>query len=169
MGTTRTDPPFAADELTMLRTWLDYQRDTLAFKCDDLTPEQLCERSVPPSSLSLIGLVRHMDEVERGWFQRTFAGRDAPPITYDHDTNIDGDFDDVAPELCAADRARWDATCDESRRIVDAATSLDQAGENLDGDVITMRWILVHMIEEYARHNGHADLLRERIDGATGD
>jgi uncharacterized damage-inducible protein DinB len=165
----RIDPPLAADERTMLCAWLDWHRGTLLHKCDGLEPVQLCTRSVEPSTMSLIGLVRHMAEVERGWFERTMLGADAPPRYYGPD-NPDGDFDDVMPDACDADIGTWLADCARSRQIVAETASLDEVsvGSRPEGP-ITLRWILVHMIEEYARHNGHADLLRERIDGQTGE
>jgi hypothetical protein len=169
MDDPRSFPPLAADERTMLSAWLDFHRETLAFKCAGLTAEQLCIRSVEPSSMTLIGLVRHMAEVERGWFERTMVGLDSPPRYYGPD-NIDGDFDDVAPETCDADFATWQGDCARARQIVADIDSLDEpSAEARDEGHVTLRWILVHMIEEYARHNGHADLLRERIDGETGD
>jgi uncharacterized damage-inducible protein DinB len=165
--TERTDPPLEAPERQMLTTWLDYHRDTLAWKCAGLTDEQLRERAVPPSSLSLLGLVRHMSDVERGWFRRVLGGEDAP-YRYGNDTKPDAEFDDVGTADVAAAFASWRADCDRARELVAAAPSLDVTGERR-GERFSLRWILVHMIEEYARHNGHADLLRERIDGAVGE
>jgi uncharacterized damage-inducible protein DinB len=169
MPIARTDPPYAADERSMLDTWLEYHRATLAMKCDGLSDDQLRTRSVEPSSLSLLGLVRHMAEVERNWFRRCFEGADAPPLFFT-ETNPDGDIDDVDGADVAADLAAWQAECAHARTVVAAAPSLDDLGKReRHGEPVSLRWILVHMIEEYARHNGHADLLRERIDGATGD
>ena len=165
----REDPPWSGPELEMLRGWLRFHRATLAVKCEGLTAEQLCERSVPPSSLSLLGLVRHMAEVERNWFQRVMEGRDAPPMYYDRQTNLDGDFDDVAPELAEEAFSTWRAQCAIADEVTAAHELDDLAVDTRDGHDISLRWILVHMIEEYARHNGHADLLRERIDGETGE
>ena len=167
MAIERTDPPLAASEREMLETWLDFHRATLAMKCDTLTDEQLRERAVPPSSLSLLGLVRHMAEVEQGWFRRV-AGRTDPPSLYCSDDNPDGDFDDIAAADVAADFDAWRQECAYARKLVAGIGSLD---ETFSGRTraYSLRWIMVHMIEEYARHNGHADLLRERIDGQTGD
>ena len=151
----------------MLTTWLDYHRDTLAWKCEGLTDDQLRERAVPPSSLSLLGLVRHMADVERGWFRRVLNGEDAP-YRYGTDPKPDAEFDDVATADVAAAFADWQADCERARELVAAASSLDVTGERR-GERFSLRWILVHMIEEYARHNGHADLLRERIDGSVGE
>jgi hypothetical protein len=156
------------DERRMLIGWLDYHRATLAWKCDGLAPDQLRLRSVPPSSMSLLGLVRHMAEVERSWFQRRMAGVDAPPLFYD-DANPDGDFDDVDDADPAQAFSEWAAACDFARDFVDQAADLDVLAVAYPSAALSLRWVLTHMIEEYARHNGHADLLRERIDGAIGD
>jgi uncharacterized damage-inducible protein DinB len=162
----RVDPPFLAAEREMLETWLDFHRGTLAMKCEDLDDEQLKRRSVEPSSMSLLGLVRHMAEVERNWFRRVLDAEDAGPIFY-NDEYPDGDFDLLDDADVASDMATWNAEVERAREI-SAAHSLDDTGTR-KGAPVSLRWILVHMIEEYARHNGHADLIRERIDGATGD
>ncbi len=166
----RRDPPWVAAERPMLEAWLDFHRATLRWKCEGLTGEQLATRSVPPSSLSLLGLVRHLTEVERSWFSRTLAGRDAPPLYYD-DENPDGDFDDLDPARAEDALAAYDAEVATSREVVTAYDSLDAIGAVMrHGEHnVSLRWIYVHMIEEYARHNGHADLLREAVDGATGE
>jgi Protein of unknown function (DUF664) len=164
----RVDPPQVADERTTLSGYLDYHRATLEMKCSGLTDDQLRDRSVPPSSLSLLGLVRHLTEVERGWFGESFNRVQMTPL-YFSDDNVDGDFDDLAFPDVAQVFATYRATCEESRRIVAGASSLDDLGVRGNGSDVTLRWILLHMLEEYARHNGHADLLRERIDGATGE
>jgi uncharacterized damage-inducible protein DinB len=170
MTTDRIDPPPAADERTMLSAWLDYERSTLQIKCDGLDADQLVRMAVPPSTLSLIGLVRHMYEVERGWFSRTMIGAETPPKYYGPG-NDDGEFDDVSPDQCADDMAAWLDVCEQSRQIVAQIDSLDQecAYRRSGDEYPTLRWIMCHMIEEYARHNGHADLLREQIDGVTGE
>jgi uncharacterized damage-inducible protein DinB len=165
----RTDPPYIADERAMLQAWLDYQRATLALKCDRLSADQLRDRAVPPSTLSLLGLVRHLTEVERGWFRRVLAGEDAAPLYYS-DSEPDGDFDLVDDADTDEMMATWQAECDNAARLVTEAPSLDTIGLGVrQGEQVSLRWILVHMIEEYARHNGHADLLRQRIDGSVGD
>jgi uncharacterized damage-inducible protein DinB len=164
---TRTDPPFVADERPMLEAWLEFHRATLAMKCDGLSVEQLRERAVPPSSLSLLGLVRHMADVERGWFRRTLSAEDVPPLYYS-ETDPDGDFDNVDDADPDEALATWRAECERARVLVAAVPSLDTLAARAR-DPISLRWILVHMIEEYARHNGHADFLRERIDGTVGD
>ena len=153
----------------MLDGWLEYHRATLAWKCEGLSADQLRERAVPPSSLSLLGLVRHMAEVERAWFRRR-AGREDVPMLYCTDSSPDADFDEVADADAAEALETWRQECDRARAIVAAVPSLDDTFENdRDGQTYSLRWIVSHMVEEYARHNGHADLLRERIDGATGD
>ena len=156
--------------MTSLEQWLDYQRETLLMKCSGLSAEQLKTRAVPPSALSLLGLVRHMAEVERWWFRMHAAGEEIafPFSTDEHET---ADFDDI-------EGADAEADIDTYRREVKAAKAA-VAGKTLD-DVVQsrghhpeqtrdIRWIYVHMIEEYARHNGHADLIRECIDGTVGD
>jgi uncharacterized damage-inducible protein DinB len=153
----------------MLEQWLDYHRATLEMKCDGLSPAQLRERSTP-STLTLLGLVRHMAEVERGWFRYTFRGEDVTDIFCTED-NPEGDFNDL--ESVAPDQAlgMWHEECEQARQVF-AAADLDEIGRRKSersGKEFSMRWIMVHMIEEYARHNGHADLIREAIDGATGD
>jgi uncharacterized damage-inducible protein DinB len=169
MSVTRIDPPFIADERPMLEAWLEYHRATLAMKCDGLSTEQLRQRAVPPSSLSLLGLVRHMAEVERGWFRRTLNGEEAGQL-YCSEADPDGDFDHVDDAEPAEAFAAWRAECDHARELLAAAPSLDATGaRQRRGEPVSLRWILVHMIEEYARHNGHADFLRERIDGSVGD
>ncbi|GHJ25981.1 hypothetical protein TPA0910_04140 [Streptomyces hygroscopicus subsp. sporocinereus] len=165
--TERPEPPRTADERTSLEGWLDFHRATLALKCQGLDDAQLREASAPPSGLTLLGLVRHMAEVERSWFRRVLAQEDAPPIWYS-DEDPDGDFRVTGEDTAKDCFAVWR---EEIARAKEAA-----AGRHL-GDVVTrpgrgdysLRWIYLHMIEEYARHNGHADLIRERIDGATGD
>ncbi|HSS90224.1 MAG TPA: DinB family protein [Streptosporangiaceae bacterium] len=168
MTVERIDPPLVAQEREMLDAWLDFHRATLAVKCEGLTDDQLRARAVPPSSLSLLGLVRHMGEVERSWFRRVLGGEHAPPRYYS-DENPDGDFDDVAGAGVAEAFGYWRDECAHARERVAAAPSLDVTGTGRRGERYSLRWIMVHMIEEYARHNGHADLLRERIDGAVGD
>jgi len=153
----------------MLTAWLDWHRATLALKCDGLTGDQLRDRSVPPSGLSLLGLIRHMADVERGWFRQVFAGEDVPDL-YDRTADPDADFNGTDSGDGPATMASWAAECDLARKAVATAPSLDVLARHATRTgTVSLRWILVHMIEEYARHNGHADLLRERIDGAVGD
>ena len=148
----RTDPGLILGERQALEAWLDFHRETLLHKCTGLTADQLKERAVPPSRLSLLGLVRHMTEVERWWFRMQ--------------------------DLEALDDADAAANIEAFKQEIEHARAA-VAGKQLD-DVVPshgdhpertrdIRWIYLHMIEEYARHNGHADLIRERIDGVTGD
>jgi uncharacterized damage-inducible protein DinB len=160
----RTEPPHEADERATLSGFLQYQRETLAWKCSDLTVEQLREKGVPPSGLSLLGLIRHVAEVERSWLGNVFMGDPDEPFW---DDGPDADFEVEGADAEEALRA-WRGACARSREIVEGAASLDAVGHH-KGMPFSLRWILTHMIEEYARHNGHADLLRERIDGATGE
>ncbi|MFF5109788.1 DinB family protein [Streptosporangium sp. NPDC000509] len=163
---TRVSPPFIGDEFTMLTNWLEWHRATLAVKCAGLTDDQLRLRSVPPSAMSLLGLVRHMAHVERGWFRRVLNGEDIPKL-WDKDRDNDADFNEADTASVEDAFATWRSEI-EHARVISAAKPLDAFGDR-NGQDCTHRWILVHMIEEYARHNGHADLLRERIDGATGE
>ena len=159
------------DEREILITWLDFHRATLLWKCEGLSDGQLKQRSVPPSNLTLLGLVRHMADVERSWFRIRFAGEDLPPLHYT-DERPNDDFDDLDSVPVEEVFARFEAECQAAREIVASTRSLDDVNVGdyrRDGYKFSMRWILTHMIEEYARHNGHADLLREAIDGSTGD
>lgn len=170
-GPRRTDPPHAAaDERTSLNAFLQYQRETLAMKCAGLTAEQLKEQAVPPSDMSLLGLVRHLAEVERSWFRSVLNGEAAKAHWQGRVPGDHADFDvaDADPDEAFE---MWHAECARSRAIVEALSCVDSLDVTVDfrGDTYSLRYILTHMIEEYARHNGHADLLRERIDGATGE
>jgi hypothetical protein len=161
----RQDPPRNVGERQMYQAWLDFHRGTLVWKCTGLTDTQLKSASVSPSNLTLLGLLRHMTEVERAWFRTRAAGVTLPDL-YCSDEDEDGDFDNVADadvEQCFATFTAECLAADEAVR----AMSLDHTFAGRNGP-ISLRWVYVHMIEEYARHNGHADLLRERIDGATG-
>ena len=162
----RSDPPRVADERAMYQAWLDFHRGTLLWKCAGLTDAQLKAAAVSPSTLTLLGLLRHMAEVERSWFSSRAAGLDLPDL-YCSEEDQDGDFDNVTDADPEQDDATFRTEClaaDEAVRTL----SLDHTFEGRNGP-ISLRWVYVHMIEEYARHNGHADLLRERLDGATGD
>jgi uncharacterized damage-inducible protein DinB len=161
-------PPYEAPERQMLEGWLDFHRATLLYKCRGLDPDQLAARSVPPATLSLLGLVRHMSEVERHWFCRVLLGERVVD-RYCTKEARDADFDGAAPGNAAEGLANFAVDCERSRQVVSGAGSLDQRGaRQWRGATVSLRWILVHMIEEYARHNGHADLLRQCIDGAVG-
>ena len=163
----RPEPPFVAGERPMLEAWLEWQRATLMWKCGGLDDDQLRRRSLPPSSMSLLGLVRHLTDVERYWFRRTLDRQDGPPHHWDTDGDADADFNGVDQADVAADLALyWQEV--ESAREIAARHDLDAAGTR-HGRPVSLRWIYVHLISEYARHNGHADLLREGIDGATGE
>ena len=166
----RTEPANDADERTMLEGWLDYHRGTLAMKCAGLDDAQLRTASVPPSELSLLGLVRHMAEVERGWFRKVLVDDNPGPI-YFSDADPDGEFHPTEADTWEEAHATWQAEIEIARRNA-ARFALDDASvgkSRFTDEPFSLRWIYTHMIEEYARHNGHADLLRERVDGATGD
>jgi uncharacterized damage-inducible protein DinB len=165
--TERISPPLLGGERETLRAFLDFHRDTLAMKCDDLTDEQLRERSMPPSTLSLLGLVRHMAEVERTWFRKVINGEDLPLVW-----SPDGDYQ-AAYDPAGATReeafAAWRAEVEHARRIERDAESLDVSAFNPRwGEEVSLRLVMLHLIHEYARHNGHADFLREGVDGTTG-
>jgi hypothetical protein len=165
---TRPVPPLTGDERPMLAVWLDYQRATLLWKCEGTEGAALAHRSVPPSSLSLLGLVRHMAIVEWWWFDHIFtASASAQPITTADDVDVGFDDLDAARAMENIDLFRHQ--CDVSRGIAAAAESLDVLSASKEKPTVSLRWIMIHMIEEYARHNGHADLLREQIDGAVGE
>jgi uncharacterized damage-inducible protein DinB len=166
MTVERVEPPLEAQERRMLNAWLDFHRDTLAVKCAGLTADQLRERAVPPSSLSLLGLVRHMAEGERQWFKMVLGGEQIP-YHYYTDDRPDAEFDDIDGADVDEAFATWRSECADARERAAAASSLEVTGTQ-DRKQFSLRWIMIHMIEEYARHNGHADLLRERIDGTVG-
>ncbi|MCT2584783.1 DinB family protein [Actinophytocola gossypii] len=162
----RFDPPLLADEHTMLAAYLDFQRETLALKCADIPGREHSAALLPPSTLTLHGLVRHLSGVERWWLHLQFAGDDTGMLYYSDDDpeqdfeSLDGDFDAAV--------AVWRAQVERSREIVAGAAPEDTGTQIQTGDAFSLRWVLLRMIAEYARHLGHADLLRERIDGATG-
>jgi hypothetical protein len=166
--TDRAMPPLQADERTTLESWLDFYRTTLVMKCEGLTDEQLRATSVSPSPLTLLGLVQHMAEVERNWFRRVLLGEQVAPI---HDPAADPNGPDGGFELSdgvtfAGAQAIWEDEVARARANC-AGRGLDETSPFMGGQV-TLRWIYSHMIGEYARHAGHADLIRERIDGVTG-
>jgi hypothetical protein len=163
---TRDPLPRTGDERTLLTALLDWQRETLALKCAGVPPERLSEKGVPPSGLSLHGLVRHLAGTERWWFRQQFLGEDVATLYYSDD-DPDQDFETLDGDPAEA-FAVWRAECARSREIVAAADLEDTGIQRSTGEPISLRRIVLHMIAEYARHNGHADLLRERIDGATG-
>jgi uncharacterized damage-inducible protein DinB len=164
----REGGPRLGDERATLNEFLRSQRLTLQVKCDGLDAGQLARRSVEPSTMSLLGLVRHMAEVERTWFRRRFAGNDVPK-RYQTEADPDGDFNGAVADPAVADEA-WAAWREEiafADQFI-GEHDLDFVGQASDGQPVSLRELLVHMVEEYARHNGHADLLRERIDGRVG-
>ena len=165
----RRNGPRLGDERTTLMEYLRGQRLTLEMKCSGLDAADLARRSVEPSTMSLLGLVRHMADVERGWFRGRMARQDAP--AHYRASGTDGDFDGAVPdpEVVAEAWRVWREECAFTDRFVAEAPDLDVTGEIPGEGLISLRELLVHMIEEYARHNGHADLLRERIDGRVGE
>jgi len=162
---TLTDGPLTGDDRPILEGFLAWQRGGLLTICAGLTGAQLARRAVPPSNLSLLGLVRHLAKVERIWFRQRVAGETVDPM-YDPASGKDADFDELDPALAEADFARFDEEC----RLADAAVAAMAFDDTfmLDGETYSLRLVYVHLISEYARHNGHADLLRERLDGTTG-
>ncbi len=163
----RSEPAFVAPERVMLERWLEFHRATLLLKCDGLTAEQLARRPVGTSLLSLHGLVRHMADVERGWFTRVLLRSPEVAPVFGDPAVEDSELHPLEGAEWPADLARWQ---DECRRSSQNAAPLDLDHTGLRrGEPVSLRWIYVHMIEEYARHNGHADLLRELVDGATGE
>ncbi|MGP3987345.1 DinB family protein [Streptomyces sp. 3N207] len=163
----RIGPPTFGSEREMLRAFLDYHRATLAMKCEGLADEELRQQSMPPSTLSLLGLVRHMAEVERAWFRRVFEDNDAPMV-WSEEIDFQAAYDASAStrdETFAA----WEAEVENSRRIEREAESLDQPGyQPRWGKEVSLRMVMVHVLLEYGRHNGHADFLREGVDGTVG-
>ncbi|WP_405149232.1 DinB family protein [Sphaerisporangium sp. NBC_01403] len=160
---TRTGGSLVAGEREMLEGYLAWHRSTFLLKCAGLTAEQLALRAAPPSGLSLLGLIRHLAKVERTWFRQRFAGEPVEPL---HAERRDADFDDLDPARAAEEYA---LLVEEMRLADDAAAgaSLDDTFTFRD-EVYSLRMVYLHMIGEYARHNGHADMVRERVDGVTG-
>jgi uncharacterized damage-inducible protein DinB len=147
--------------------YLEFYRRTLALKCDGLTAEQLATKAVPPSNISLLGLVRHMARVEQSWFRRVIeANMELPRLFAGEDEDAGFDFPAVDDELVRESHALWQAEVAHARDVLER-TDLD-AVVDVHGEATEVRDIVVHMIEEYARHCGHADLVRECIDGRAG-
>ena len=171
-----TDPPLRADETTTLLTYLDYHRDTLRLKTEGLDAEQL-STTLPPSTMTLGGMLKHLALVESSWFNDVLMGRPEvePWASVDWEADVDWDWHSAAADNPEELRRLFDETLAASDAIVQEALAdggLDRLSvrESRRGEgAFSLRWILVHMIEEYARHNGHADLIRESIDGATGE
>lgn len=166
-GDHRTGPPTAGSERDTLRAFLDYHRATLAMKCEGLGDEELRQRSMPPSTLSLLGLVRHLAEVERTWFRRVFEDHDVPLVWSDR-----FDFQaayDASTSSRAEAFAAWEAEVAHSRRIERESVSLERTGYQPRWErEVSLRMVMLHVLLEYGRHNGHADLLREGVDGTVG-
>jgi uncharacterized damage-inducible protein DinB len=158
------DVPLTGDDRLVLEGFFAWHRALLRSKCAGLTGEQLAQCSVPPSNLSLLGLVRHMAKVERRWFRELIAGQELEPM-YDPALGKDADFEDLDPDRAQADYERLVEECRLADEVL-AASSYDQTIDSRMG-VMSVRSVVIHMIEEYAQHSGHADLLRERIDGRT--
>ncbi|MFJ3581865.1 DinB family protein [Streptomyces sp. NPDC090127] len=163
----RVSPPPVGGERETLRAFLEYHRTTLAMKCEGLDDEQLRERSMPPSTLTLLGLVRHMAEVERAWFRRVFEDGEAPMVWSD-EIDFQAAYDASRSTRAEAFGA-WEAEVENSRRIEREAATLDLAGHQPRwGHEVSLRMVMVHVLLEYGRHNGHADFLREGVDGTVG-
>lgn len=166
-GDDRVGPPRSGSEREMLRASLDYHRATLAMKCAGLSDEELRRQSMPPSTLSLLGLVRHMAEVERAWFRRVFDDHDAPMVWSDR-IDFQAAYDAGSSTRAEAFGA-WEAEVENSRRIERTAGSLERTGyQPRWGEEVSLRMVMLHVLLEYGRHNGHADFLREGVDGTVG-
>jgi uncharacterized damage-inducible protein DinB len=166
-GDNRPEPPLLGDETETLAGFLDYHRATLLWKLEGLDDEQL-RRAMVASGTSLLGLVKHLAYVERSWFQGVWAGQEVsfPWTKEDPDADWRIEPDETTGDVLAL----YDGECDRSREIIAAASSLDEAVVHPRWkEEVSRRWILVHMIEETARHVGHADILREQLDGAVGE
>ena len=162
----RTEPPYVLAERAMLESWLEYHRITLLLKCEGVDDAGRKARPIPTSKLSLHGLIRHCAEVERNWFRRALLNEPgAPYIWYDREVE-DSELVPLDDADWESDMAAWQSECDASRAAA-AQHDLDYEGVRR-GQPVSLRWIYVHMIEEYARHNGHADLIRELVDGQVG-
>lgn len=155
-------------EVGTLLDYLERYRMTFEMKCDGLTPAQLASRSVPPSTMSLLGLLRHLAKIEHHWFRRTLEGQDHLPVLFWTPEQPDLDFDEaVGTEACVAEA--WESWRQEVAHAREVYARYDDLGETfVPGEPWTVRGVVVHLIEEYARHCGHADLLRECVDGRTG-
>ena len=157
------------DERSVLVEYVRLYRLTLEMKCAGLDAEQLARRSVPPSTMSLLGLIRHMTDVERHWFRRVMAGEDAPPVYWtEGEADVDWTGAIADPQVVGRAWEDWRGEVGYAERYVNGADDLGIRGTMRDGKTISLREVLVHMVEEYARHCGHADFLRERIDGRVG-
>jgi uncharacterized damage-inducible protein DinB len=161
----------AAGELETLNSFLDFQRATMIRKVEGLTDEQAASQPVAPSTLSLSGLIKHLSLVEESWFQSVFAGGELgePWSSAPFDDDKDWEFNSASEDRLSDLVEMYKSACEKSREVVASADSLGEMSEkDTRRGKVSLRWILLHMIEETARHAGHADLIRERIDGATG-
>jgi uncharacterized damage-inducible protein DinB len=163
----RVDPSTVAGEGEALGAWLDFHRATLLWKLEGLDDRQL-RRPMVPSGVCLLGLVKHLTAVEHGWFVVTFA-RTGEPHLFDRPDDPDADFKIEEGESTGEIVEGYLRACRRSREIVAEAGSLDDAVPHPREGRVDLRWIMLHMIEETARHNGHADVMRELIDAVTGD
>jgi hypothetical protein len=162
---TRTPEPTAADETGLLLGWLQFHRDALAAKCEGLSDEQLVEQSAPPSTLSLLGLVRHLTEMERHYLVRALSGEDLG-LHYCTDEDPEADIEGIDAAMVEASMRTWRDEVRAADRLLDRHPDLSATAA---GSARAVRWHVVKVLQEYARHNGHADLVRERIDGARGE
>ena len=162
----RREVPHEGDELSLLTAFLEFHRETFLWKCEGLTGEQLAERPVNSSAMSLLGLLRHLTDVERHWLRIVAVGENVP-FLYWGQPEEDSDFDDLSADRAERDYDRYIAELETCRK--NQSIPIDDTVVSPRGTPFSFRWILIHLIEEYARHNGHADLFREAIDGATGE
>jgi hypothetical protein len=160
-----TEEPLMGAERPMLEAWLDRHRATFLRNCTGLTGEQLAMATTPPSNLTLLGLIRHLTDVERVWFRIRVAGQDVKP-RYSEPPNWDAAFEQLDPNRAESEYADLVAEMAEARVAV-ATRDLDETFVHARWGEMSVRWLYIHMIEEYAQHNGHADLIRESIDGHT--
>jgi uncharacterized damage-inducible protein DinB len=171
----RIDPDLAADELTSLSQFLDFHRATLVDKVSGLSTEQLAERAVPSSAITLGGMLKHLALVEDDWFEVKFLGRPEvePWASAPFDVDPDWDWHSAADDTAAELLLLYDAACARSRAaVVEVGGDLGMLSAATDPQTsgrFSLRWIMIHMIEETARHNGHVDLIREAIDGSVGE
>jgi uncharacterized damage-inducible protein DinB len=162
----RQEPPYLLPDRAMLEAWLEFHRTTLVLKCEGLDDAARKSRPVPSSLLSLHGLLRHMAEVERNWFRRVLLSEPETPHIWADPAVEDSELVPLDDADWDEDVAAWEAECAAGRHAASARELTDTGIRR--GEVVSLRWIYVHMVEEYARHNGHADLIRELVDGQVG-
>jgi uncharacterized damage-inducible protein DinB len=158
--------PDEGDERTLLTRFLDFHRETFLWKCSELTGDELASRPLATTGMSLLGLIRHLTDVERHWLREVAVGERVTFLYWDN-PDRDTDFDEVQSQDAERDFGRYLAEIEICR--ANQGIDLEATVTSSNGEAFTFRWILIHLIEEYARHNGHADLIREAIDGATGE